>query len=242
MPSLRAFQAGLGNFRSALLPVPEEVAAQMDPRTIEMLRRQAILQMGLGMMGAGEKGAGLGTGASYGLQQAQDVMGRGLGQAWAANRAGREDRRLEIMDERSQKAEQRAMSREEQAAQRWQAERLYQMDRDTVRDKQWQEQFEAARSASNRAAAAAERADSREARISALAEQQRIDNATRIEVGKRIAELRQKGTPETDPKLQGMLTYYQTLAGSASLAAPKVDPWAGLGLGTTAPPLDDLYR
>jgi hypothetical protein len=98
---------GLGQARNALLPVPEEVASQLDPRTIEALRRQAVLQAGLGMMSAGEKGQGLGTGALYGLDQAQQGLGQGLNQAWLGSRARREDARLGMQDVRTQRMEER---------------------------------------------------------------------------------------------------------------------------------------
>lgn len=91
---------GLGRVRNALLPVPEEVANQLDPQTIETLRQQAMLQMGLGMMSAGEKGQGLGTGAMYGLNQAQQGLGQGLNQAWVGSRARREDERVKQYDRR----------------------------------------------------------------------------------------------------------------------------------------------
>jgi len=91
---------GLGRVRNALLPVPEEVANQLDPRTIETLRKQAMLQMGLGMVAAGEKGQGIGAGAMYGLNQAQQGLGQGLNQAWVGSRSAREDKRLEQYDRR----------------------------------------------------------------------------------------------------------------------------------------------
>lgn len=109
---------GLGQARNALLPVPEEVASQLDPRTIEALRRQAVLQAGLGMMSAGEKGQGLGTGALYGLDQAQQGLGQGLNQAWLGSRARREDQRVQRQDEWQSLAMARALAQDERQAAR----------------------------------------------------------------------------------------------------------------------------
>jgi hypothetical protein len=228
----QSLSAGLGNFRNALLPVPEEVASQIDPRTLELLRKQAVLQMGLGMMGAAERGAGLGTGALFGLQQGQQSLGTGLGQAWSANRASREDKRLAIADERTALADQRTATaierqfeRDKVSDERWQAEKDRQAERDRISDERWDKEFSLSRAASARAAESAARAETNLERSLALAEQSKIDNASRVEAGKRIAELRRKGTPDTDPKLQELYAYYETLSGANTLRRPpSTDP------------------
>jgi hypothetical protein len=123
--------SGLGQVRNALLPIPEEVASQLDPRTIEALRRQAVLQAGLGMMSAGEKGAGLGTGAMYGLNQAQQGLGQGVNQAWMGKRAAREDERLDLYERRMTAAETRAAATAKQAQENWQ--KSYGLDAERLR-------------------------------------------------------------------------------------------------------------
>jgi hypothetical protein len=132
---------GLGQARNALLPVPEEVASQLDPRTIEALRRQAVLQAGLGMMSAGEKGQGLGTGALYGLDQAQQGLGQGLNQAWLGSRARREDQRVEQYDRRLTVAEERDARREAESLARYAEEKAYRDQKDAEDREQWQKDF-----------------------------------------------------------------------------------------------------
>jgi hypothetical protein len=105
----RRFTQGLGRFNDALLsgfyPVPEEISRDLDPRTVQALKRQAAMQMGLGMIAAGERGLGFGQGSNQALQQSQQGLGQGLGQAYVAKRSQREDERLRVLDERAQNRE-----------------------------------------------------------------------------------------------------------------------------------------
>lgn len=130
------FRTGLGNVRNALLPIPEEVASQLDPRTIEALRKQAMLQMGLGMMGAGEKGAGLGTGALFGLNEAQRGLGQGVNQAWMGQRAAREDTRLEQQDRRLTQQMERDAARDTESRRRWEEDKKLERAR-MLADEEW---------------------------------------------------------------------------------------------------------
>lgn len=92
-------QRGLGRLGETLFAAPAEVASQIDPRTLAALQRQSLLQMGLGMLAARDRG--LGAGALLGLQQGQQTMGQGLGQAWAGQRTKREDERLDLQEQRT---------------------------------------------------------------------------------------------------------------------------------------------
>ncbi len=137
---------GLGRVRNALLPVPEEVASQLDPRTIEALRKQAVLQMGLGMMSAGEKRQGLGTAALYGLDQAQQGLGQGLNQAWLGSRARREDARVERQDQRQTVEMARAAAHDERQLEqdrlereRYANERAYREAKDAEAQARWEQ-------------------------------------------------------------------------------------------------------
>jgi hypothetical protein len=63
---------GLGRARDALTPIDPRIASQMDPEHVKQLRNQAIMQMGLGMMGSASRGGGFGEALATGI---------GLGQA-----------------------------------------------------------------------------------------------------------------------------------------------------------------
>lgn len=100
-------RAGLGGMPASMFPVPAELESQLDPETLRRLRQQAMLQMGLGMMAAGEKGAGLGTGVLYGMNQGREGLGQGVNQAWVAKRSQREDERLDWYQKKAEEDRER---------------------------------------------------------------------------------------------------------------------------------------
>jgi len=94
----------------ALFPVPQEVAATVDPRTVKAAIRNGVMQLGIGLMSAQSQGAGFGQGLGFALQQAQQSVGQGLGQAYIAKRSQREDERLAMYDQRLRNADMQADS------------------------------------------------------------------------------------------------------------------------------------
>lgn len=125
--------------QQGILPVPPEVAAGMSPETIKLLRQQALLQMGLGMVAAKEKGAQFGTGALAGLNIGQNSFNQGLGQAYAAERNAREDKRLQLLDERTQAELQRRAKLDEQTVKWKEREFAHQEAADKESLRRWNE-------------------------------------------------------------------------------------------------------
>jgi len=200
--------SGLGQARNALLPIPEEVASQLDPRTVEALRRQAVLQAGLGMMSAGEKGAGLGTGAMYGLNQAQQGLGQGVNQAWMGQRAAREDQRLNLQESRYDAM----LGRQERLDTR-------QTERDRIEDERWQKSYDLSIRNAEAIAGRAAADDARQAAALNLQRQgARVDaQKTELEVKRDqavflTAKALGKMSP-THPRYQEMAAQYKGLTG-----------------------------
>lgn len=127
-----AANRGLGRLGESLFAAPAEVAQQMDPRTVHALQQQALLQMGLGLMAA--RNRGLGAGALFGLNQGQQVMGQGLGQALLARRSRREDERLDLQERRTQMLLERQDARDRIEDARYETERGYRQSRDAAGD------------------------------------------------------------------------------------------------------------
>jgi hypothetical protein len=149
-----AADRGLGKLGGALFAVPQEVASQMDPQTVAMLQKQALLQMGLGMLAARDKG--LGAGALAGLNQAQQVMGQGLGQAYVAQRGKREDERLTMQDQRTKAMEERQARLDQMTVEDRQGDVAYRASQDEYRRER--DKVEDAYRRQQTAAMAAERA------------------------------------------------------------------------------------
>lgn len=104
-----SFRQGLAQIRArgglgavigeALFPLPEELASQASPQTIKALRKQAVTQLGLGLMSA-PKRAGLGGALQYGIGLGQETLQGGLGQILAVNDRKRADQRLTLAEKR----------------------------------------------------------------------------------------------------------------------------------------------
>jgi hypothetical protein len=226
---------GLGRFADALqngfYPVPEEIARDLDPETIKALRRQAAMQMGLGMVAAAEGGAPLGQGINQALQVAQQGMGQGLGQAYLAKRSQREDERLKLMDQRYSR-------REEIEDRRWDQSRLDRREDVGYRDRQ--------------ATEAARRAgvdDSRQAAMLGISQAQlREQQSKEKEIEKfsvHLARLRMQGKKDTDPTVAGILARLEGLGINAYMPQEPYNPFGNFttpGAGGQLPPLDGLYN
>lgn len=127
-----AANRGLGRLGETLFAAPAEVAQQMDPRTVHALQQQALLQMGLGLMAA--RNRGLGAGALFGMNQGQQTMGQGLGQAMLGRRSRLEDERLDLQERRTDALLDRQTGRDRIEDARYEAQRAWQQQRDTALD------------------------------------------------------------------------------------------------------------
>jgi hypothetical protein len=117
----------------------------MDPELLKRQQQQALLTMGLGMLAAKERGAGLGQGLLQGFglgnQQFQDIANRTFQNTLWNRQQARQDRREDRAD--------RAFARQED----WRREdRAYQADQDRIRQEQWQKQFRLSEDQASRAA------------------------------------------------------------------------------------------
>jgi hypothetical protein len=121
---------GLGRVSETLYPVDPSMAGAITPQQLAALRKGAMLRMGLGMMAAGEEGAGLGGSILTGLQMGggplDQFIATAYGNAEKRRAEEKEDSRYESEREyRLKRDEQQFTQRqaEQQAAQeRWQAE------------------------------------------------------------------------------------------------------------------------
>jgi hypothetical protein len=224
--NMQNFQQGLGQLGAGLtdqlLPVPGEVASQLDPETVKLLKKQALMQLGLGMLAAKDKGASLGGGIGYALQRSNEIMGQGLGQAYLAKRSKREDERLRLADERTARMEtrydnearERTLDRATDNA-RQQTEFNYRKQQDKI--------LNAGREVDND-------------RMAALADLQmkggRQDlhqDKMRGILGKHLATLRQKGLKDNDPVVAGLLSRLDALGVNAYTPQAPYDPFAAFG-------------
>jgi len=94
----------------ALFPVSSQISAGVDPKTVKELQQQATIQLGLGMMAARDRGAGLGSGLGYAFDKSRDGLNQGLGQVYTARRDQRQEERQNSYDERFARAEQRGIA------------------------------------------------------------------------------------------------------------------------------------
>lgn len=94
---------GLGRARDALTPIDPRVASQMDPEYVKQLRNNAILQMGLGMMGSASRGGGFGEALATGIGLGQAGLNRGVDDVYQRGVQERELKRDEDRYEEMQK-------------------------------------------------------------------------------------------------------------------------------------------
>lgn len=94
----------------ALFPVQPGV----DPQTTQMMQRQAMLALGLGIMGAGSRpGARLGSSLLEGFQGASQTYAGAMNAAFRSQLAKNEQERQQKADERDQKAQELQMKQQE---------------------------------------------------------------------------------------------------------------------------------
>jgi hypothetical protein len=211
-------RGGLGAvLGQALFPLPAEVERETDPDTLRKLRNASMMQMGLGMMTASGKGASTGAGLGYGLQQGQEALQGGLGQIVGVRRMNREDKRLDLAEERNWIADERtAAYMDRQAA--TDAQRVKERGEDVkYRNEQ------ALRMELRAAADDARMLDDSNLRREVLRDgQKRQYWAERL--GGSIAKLRGLGVEDDDPLVASLLTQLDVLGVDART------PKSGIGL------------
>lgn len=128
-------RGGLGNvLGEAFFPVPSEVAAETDPDTLKALRRQAMIQMGLGMMAARDRGAGLGQGLQFGMGAGQQAVQEALNSILTTRKDKRADRRLDLQDQRQDAYDARVARMEERSISERAEDIAYRKERDAAMD------------------------------------------------------------------------------------------------------------
>jgi hypothetical protein len=121
-------RAGLGRIGDNMLQIDSEAAKTMSPDQLAALKRNAFLNMGLGMMAASNQGAGFGEAAAYGLGKAQTDLTGALQRGYEHAREARQ--------------EQRQAERDQVADQRFQTEMDYRMAQDEIENERAEKAFE----------------------------------------------------------------------------------------------------
>lgn len=113
------FQNGLGRVQQAMFPIDSTQAAGMSAEDIKTARNQAMMKMGLGMMGAAGQGAGGGEALAHGYGLAQGGMNDQLQQR--------------MQNARVQQQDQRQLERDQIGDERYTQEFAYQQEQDRAR-------------------------------------------------------------------------------------------------------------
>lgn len=135
-PLAQRMMGGLGRVGEALTPVDPRIASQMDPAYLKQLRQNAIMQMGLGMMGSASRGGGFGEALATGVGLGQAGLGRNI-----------EDVYERGVDERAEKRANDRMALEDARYQQGlgfrQEESDYRKQQNEAEAARWQQQFDA---------------------------------------------------------------------------------------------------
>lgn len=126
---MQKIAAGLGRMRDNALPVDPAVAGQMSPEAVKQMRKQALLQSGLGMIGASSQGGNFGTSLATGLGQGINGFNRNVDAAY--------DRGVEAQQQRRRDQIQTASDR------RYEEEQQHRAEREKVSDQRDQRDFDA---------------------------------------------------------------------------------------------------
>ena len=121
-------RAGLGRIGDNMLQIDSEAAKSLSEDQLANLKRNALLNMGLGMMSASGQGAGFGEAAAFGLGRAQNNLTGALQRGYENARQNRQ--------------EQRQMERDKASDDRFQTQMDYQMARDQMEQERADRQFE----------------------------------------------------------------------------------------------------
>lgn len=138
-------QGGLGRVGQTLFPTDPS----MPPDQANALRQSAIMQLGLGMMGASSKGAGFGAALNSGYGQASNNMQGAMQRAYENALAGRAETRAnnreQRQDEQSAQAQahqewldKHSLEREKTQDDRFQSQMDRQLDNDKLAQQHWE--------------------------------------------------------------------------------------------------------
>jgi hypothetical protein len=128
-------KSGLGRIGENLFPIDQ--AYGMSPAEQQTARRNALLQMGLGMVAASNNGAGFGEAAAFGLGKAQNNLTGALQRGYENARENRQEQRQKEQDER-------AMAQQEVMNNRWASEMNYRQEQDRIQNEMTQKRYDAA--------------------------------------------------------------------------------------------------
>lgn len=133
-------KAGLGRIGENMFPIDQAYGAT--PAQQQEMRRNALLQMGLGMMSASNQGAGFGEAAAFGLGNAQKSLTGALQRGYETARQNRQDQRQEtreeIMDARDQRNYENTVEQQKIAQSNRESDRAYQTSQDQLAQGRWE--------------------------------------------------------------------------------------------------------
>ena len=216
-------RGGLGAvLGESLFPLPAEVAGQVDPATVKALRKQALTQLGLGLMAA-PRSAGLGGALQYGLGQGQRTLQGGLGQILEVQDRKRADKRLDL-------AEARQAAVDERMAQQYK------------RESDWHEEAVKTHGVERAQDLQARAADDARMLESAALQRQLAKDATERQywterLSGNVAGLRAAGIGDDDPLMVKLLTHLKGLGVNQYTPPSAVNYGLGLGGGASPPDL-----
>jgi hypothetical protein len=128
-------KAGLGRVGENMFPIDQAYGAS--PAEQQAMRKNALLQMGLGMMAASSNGAGFGEAAAFGLGKAQNNLTGALQRGYENARENRQEQRQKEQDERQ-------LKRDEVSDNRWASEMGYRQEQDRIQNEQQQRAYDRA--------------------------------------------------------------------------------------------------
>jgi len=128
-------KAGFGRIGENMFPIDQAYGAS--PAEQQALRRNALMQMGLGMMAASSNGASFGEAAAFGLGNAQRSLTGALQRGYENARENRQEQRQKEQDERQ-------LKRDEVSDNRWASEMNYRQEQDRIQNEQAQRAYDRA--------------------------------------------------------------------------------------------------
>jgi hypothetical protein len=123
-----AIRSGLGRLGETIAPVDASTAANIDPEHLKQLRRQALMQSGLGMLAASGNN-GFGPSVAAGLGQGIGGFNKGVGTAY--------ERAIQAQETKRQQDRQGVLDT------RYNEEQLYRRERDSESDRDDERNFQA---------------------------------------------------------------------------------------------------
>lgn len=138
---------GLGRLQQGLFQIDPTIAAKMTPDQINKARNQAMLQMGLGMMNAAGRGAGLGQAIAQGYGGANENLQGGMQQQYQNMRTDQADtRQIErqgVEDTRYQSEWERQQQLDAERRSNAEADRAFKTSQANLEQSRWDKSFNA---------------------------------------------------------------------------------------------------